>query len=145
MEKLSLITLSLLSAFFVSCSSTPLKRIDKNPIIYKQLSEEHQSLVRAGQITEGMTKPAVFLAKGPADKEIVRVKNNKRIEQWDYTVLSPVYHSGFSSYFGSGWGRRYRNDYWGLGYSPSVHYVARLGNSVYFENGKVSGYKTVRN
>ena len=145
MKKLSLLTIPLLALLLASCSSTPQSRIEKNPTLYNELSKEHQELVRIGQIDEGMTKPAVFLAMGKADRELVAVQKKNRLERWNYNTLQPVYHSGFSLGYGSGWGRRgYRGNYYGVGYSPSVAYVPTLGTSVYFENNKVTGWEGVR-
>ena len=124
----------------------------KNPAIYSELSPQHQELVRAGQIEEGMSKPAVFLAMGQADRELVKVEKNKRLERWSYNPLQPVYHSSFNSGFGHNgfrrrsFGRRgFRGrGFGGHGYSSSLTYVPRVGSIVYFEEEKVTGWEGYR-
>ena len=144
---------SLAALILSSCSSSnPQSRIQKNPTIYNDLSPKQQELVRTGQIEQGMTKPAVFLAMGKADSEQVKVEGTNTTERWNYTSLQPVYRSSFSFGFGNSFGRRGRGrgrsrgsyGHYGLGYSPSLAYVPRLSSSVYFTNDLVSGWEGIR-
>ncbi|MBK1831822.1 hypothetical protein JIN77_13890 [Verrucomicrobiaceae bacterium R5-34] len=132
-----------LLALLASCSSTPTSRIEDNPAIYKSLSPKHQELVSKGQIARGMNKPAVFLAMGHPDGKVTGNKDGKDYERWDYTQMVPVYSSGFSPYYGYGFGRHGYGPRYGIGYIPSVHYVPRRGSSVDFSNGKVTGWNYV--
>ncbi len=135
-----------------SCSSTPTQRIEKNPAIYADLSPSHQKLVSEGKITKGMTKPAVFLAMGRPDQKIAGNTDGKDFERWDYNVLTPTYHTGFSSYYGHGFGHRggfrrrgFRGgSRYGIGFHPSLSYVPRRGASVGFTTGKVSSWSVAR-
>lgn len=150
MKNSPFLLISIGALLLASCSSNPASRIKKNPTIYSELTPKHQDLVSQGQIEQGMTKPAVFLAMGRADSKHVKVESNQKKERWNYNSLQPVYRSHFSFGYGhgyGGYGRGYgrrgygRGGYYGLGYSPSVSYVPRVGSSVYFEDEKVSGWE----
>src|SRR3981081_4368065 len=58
---------ALLSSLLPGCSTVE-SRIKSNPQIYASLSPADQALVRQGQIREGMSKAAVFLAWGNPDR-----------------------------------------------------------------------------
>ena len=133
-----------LTALLSSCSSTPETRIQRNPELFHNLSSQHQDLVRQGQITRGMSKPAVFFAMGNPDSKTSGVQHGKNFERWHYNVLVPVYTHGFSPYYGYGYGRYgCYGRYYGMGYYPSVYYVPRHGASVEFIQGKVTGWTSV--
>jgi len=144
MKLFFLLSLPLLT-LLASCSSTPTSRIEKHPDLYRDLSPSHQKLVSEGRIAKGMTKPGVFLALGNPDRKIDGNKDGKSYQRWDYSVLTPVYRGGFSSYYGYGRGFYGRGgSRYGIGYSPSIHYVPRRGSSVNFSNEKVTGWSVVR-
>jgi len=44
--------LAIVSLFWVSCASTPQKRIDKNPAKFSSLSPDEQLLVEEGRIEQ---------------------------------------------------------------------------------------------
>ncbi len=130
--------------FFVSCSShTPQGRIEKNLALYNDLSVQEQELVSRGQIAEGMTPQAVFLAMGSPDRRLEGSNAGVRTMRWDYTSLSPIYTNSFYGHFGSGWGR-YSRRYGGFGFSPTIHYVPTRSNSVWFENERVRSWERIR-
>lgn len=133
-----------LFTLLASCSSTPTSRIEQNPTLYKDLSPKHQKLVSEGKIAKGMSKPAVFLAMGHPNRKIDVHKDGKDLERWDYSVMTPIYTGGFSPYYGYGFGRYGRGSRYGIGYTPSIHYVPRHGASVNFTAGKVAGWSSVR-
>lgn len=133
-----------LAVTLVSCSSTPTSRIQKHPELYAPLSDKHKELVSKGRIDRGMTQPAVYLAMGHPDSKFSGQRYGKAHERWNYNVYMPVYTHGFHPYFGYGRGCYGRFGHLGGYYQPSVHYVPRLGASVNFENGKVTGWKTIQ-
>ena len=61
------LVVALLASFLAGCSTVE-SRIKSNPQIYTSLSAADQALVRQGQIREGMSKAAVFLAWGNPDR-----------------------------------------------------------------------------
>ncbi|HCI92909.1 MAG TPA: hypothetical protein DHW77_06065 [Verrucomicrobiales bacterium] len=132
------LTLSLITVFLSSCSSTPTSRILKHPEIYKNLSTKHQMLVKDGKIDREMTKHAVYLAMGHPDMKFSGERYGKSEDRWDYNVYIPVYSHGLSSYFGSGYCNR--RGHIATFYQPSIHYAPRRGSSVFFENHKVVGW-----
>jgi len=128
-----------------SCSSTPQTRIERNPELFRSLSPTHQDMVSKGQIDLGMSKPAVYLAMGNPDNKTSGVQHGKSFERWYYNVMIPVYRHDLSPYYGYGYGRRgYHGGYYGLGYSPSVHYVTKRGASVEFRNDAVIGWASAK-
>lgn len=144
MKTLLLLAAGFLAAILSSCSNTPASRIQKNPAIYAQLSQKHQTLVRQGRIARGMGKPAVYLAMGHPDTKYAGERNGKAEERWDYNVYVPVYTHGFNPYFGYGCGYYGGHGYFGGYYQPSVHYVPRRGSSVFFKSDKVTGWNQVQ-
>jgi len=76
----------LLVAFLSGCGSTVSSRIKRNPELFANLTQEHQNLVLAGRVTEGMPKDAVFLSWGRPDA--VNVGSERRVEfqTWVYSA-----------------------------------------------------------
>ena len=60
------------------------KRIAKNPEIFGQLSQDHQSLVQQGQISQGMNKKAVYLAWGDPSRSSKGAAAGAQFEKWYY-------------------------------------------------------------
>lgn len=128
----------------VSCQvSTPDRRIAANPAVYSALPAKHQELVSKGQICEGMSEDAVFLAWGaPGTPPYEGERNGKRLTRWVYNVSEPVfvdtppfYGPYYCPYHGHGaW---HYHPYTG----PDVVYVPRNAASVVFENGKVVSWE----
>ena len=141
---LFLLPISLVLMSLNSCVSTPASRIQDNQALYYRLSSKHQELVRQGKIERGMSKPAVFLAMGSPANKTVGVQHGKKFERWNYDTLVPVYHHGFSPYYGYGYGCGRRGGYYGVGYQPSVHYEPRHGATVQFRRDKVTGWSRKR-
>lgn len=154
--------LPLLALFAVSCSSsrTPAARIEQNPQIFRALQPEQQALVEVGQIKNGMTPAAVFLAWGGPDSKAEGEKDGKRYEQWIYNTLSPVvvqsawggwgYGPGYG--YGAGWGV-HRGGIAGPGWGPwgwnsgvgtDIAYIPRASSWVRFINGRVEGWQRGR-
>ncbi|HEY4781052.1 MAG TPA: hypothetical protein VIH54_04485, partial [Chthoniobacterales bacterium] len=76
---------ALLSSLLPGCSTVE-SRIKSNPQIYASLSPADQALVRQGQIREGMSKAAVFLAWGNPDRIRSGVRDGHPFEAWIYTT-----------------------------------------------------------
>lgn len=141
----------LVALLFASCSvNTPATRIEKNPAIYNDLTTNHQALVRAGKIENGMTPTAVFLAWGKADSKSEGELKGERFERWNYLGLAPVYNEGFYGGFGYGYrdlyGRRGRGRYYDpyFGHSMHVDYVPYRAAWVDFQNGRVKAWQRGR-
>lgn len=134
-----------LSLLLASCGSTPEKRIQSNPELFNNLTTNEQNLVRAGKISRGMSKPAVFLAMGNPDHKTSGVQHGQSFERWHYSIMVPVYSHDIHSYYGYGYGRYgCRGRYYGLGYQPAVHYVPRHGASVEFIKDEVVGWTSTQ-
>jgi hypothetical protein len=128
-----------------SCTSTVAGRIEHNPEIYTALSARHKELVQQGQIEEGMTKKAVFIAWGRPDRASRGSKSGKAFEKWSYTGYDPTYTPGFA--YGAGyWGRGYRGCHYDRSflYEPMLMYVPYEEARVEFLDGTVSAWSTSR-
>ncbi len=75
-----------LVALLSGCGSTVSSRINRNPELFAALTPEHQNLVVAGQITEGMPKDAVFLAWGRPSAINVGSERNVDFQSWLYSA-----------------------------------------------------------
>lgn len=130
-----------------SCAvSNPASRISQQPALFAALPPSQQALVQTGQIAEGMTKDAVYLAWGRPDGVVAGSENGKTTELWRYTRLQPVYHQRIG--MGMGWGygpycRRGHRHYDPF-YDQRVDYVPVTAGAVRFRNGKVTGWEAAR-
>ncbi len=128
-----------------NCSSNPTGRIGKNPEIYNSLSVQEQELVSNGQIEEGMSPGAVFLALGSPDRRLEGSSKGKRTLRWDYNSLRPIYRSSFFGSFGHGFGRGFgRRRFSKFGFGPTVSYIPVRSSTVWFENNQVRSWERVR-
>src|SRR5690348_6438634 len=117
-HKLSFGLATLIASLLAGCSTVE-SRIKSNPQIYTSLSAADQALVRQGQIREGMSKAAVFLAWGNPDRIRSGVRLGHPFEVWVYitertTVLPDYYYyPGFYQfgYFRGGVWRHHRHFY----------------------------------
>jgi len=66
---------------FAGCSTTE-TRISGHPEIYQSLSSRDQALVSQGQIRDGMSPNAVYLAWGSPDRKIVGNMRGRPSETW---------------------------------------------------------------
>jgi hypothetical protein len=71
-------------AMIFSGCATPGGRISQHPEMYQSLSPRDQALVREGQIRQGMTMDAVWLAWGTADQKIPASVRGRPAETWVY-------------------------------------------------------------
>lgn len=89
-----------LAAVFLGSCNTVESRIEKNPLLFGELSSSHRGLVIRGDIKEGMTKDAVFLAWGRPDIVRSSSRSGKAREHWGYTRSTTVASTSFGYGFG---------------------------------------------
>jgi len=159
MKNSALILISSLTALLLaSCASTPQSRIKSNPATYAALSAEDKQLVEAGQIREGMTPQAAFLAWGNPSQEITGLEDDKAYTEWRYidyrTVSSNSFHGSFG--YGNGFGhgrfgkfgrrgfRRGGFGHSGFGIGHTVTNIPELKARIWFDDNKVVGYRRSR-
>jgi hypothetical protein len=145
MKSLTVLFTAAASLLLASCASPVAMRIERNPDIYNNLSERHKSLVARGEITEGMSKQAVFIAWGRPDRAFKGSRNGRALEQWSYLA----YDSVPGGFVGGGYGYGYGGWYGARGYcydpffvyQPMISYVPYERGKVEFTNAKVSAWK----
>lgn len=128
------------SVLLPACQTiTPHNRIEKNPVMFRVLSPEHQVLVQQGRICEGMTKDAVYLAWGNPNATPIRgQQEGKAYEKWVYYIYQPVMVDTVG--FGSGcW---HRGSWCGGGLSSSTAMVPQEAAWVMFENDIVTAWES---
>lgn len=147
-------TVLLLSFGFLltGCQTGAENRIQKNPQLYGKLSSKDQERVRRGDIREGMTEEAVFLAWGRPDRVLSGSRGGRATEKWAYFDSRPVttfsynigpgIHPFYTRYgvhprFGYGYGPSW-------GYSSGVDFVQQISKQVEFRNGRVTAWERRR-
>ena len=140
-----------------SCASPVERRITRNPQLFEKLSSKDRALVVRGEIREGMTKEAVFLAWGRADYISGGRDRGAAIDRWEYAGTRPVYTADIGIGFGVGhyhhhqyaYGHGHRHGgygysyggmwdpYWGGYGGPSIAYVPYRAASVDFRQDRV--------
>lgn len=130
----------------VSCASPIERRIERNPGLYNALNERHKGLVARGEIEEGMSKQAVFIAWGRPDRAFKGSRNGRSLEQWSYVAYDAVPGGGWAGpgfgYYGGWYGpSRYHYDPLFFHYQPMIGYVPYERAKVEFSNSKVVGWK----
>jgi hypothetical protein len=88
---------------FISCSTTE-TRISGHPEIYQNLSPSDQAVVSQGQIRDGMSPNAVWLAWGSADRKIVRNMRGHATETWVYLHYTTYSYPYPYPFYGAGYG-----------------------------------------
>ena len=138
-EKWRAFGLALLVLLLPCCQvSTPATRIQENPVIFRSLPEKDRLLVERGQIREGMSPEAVFLAWGYPDSQPFEGQaGGKRVTRWVYTTLEPVMVSAPLH----PWHCCPCDAFRGM---PETAYVRRPAAYVVFENGKVVSWEARR-
>lgn len=92
--------------------TSPEHRISKETELFDSLPERHRELVRQGQVTEGMSQEAVYLAWGSPHEVKEGSRNGRKLATWVYYGREsvPVRSVGIGVGIGSGY---YRGDCWG--------------------------------
>ena len=101
----SVLTLGIAASalIFASCSTTE-TRISGHPEIYQSLSARDQALVSQGQIRDGMSPNAVYLAWGSPDRKIVGNMRGRPTETWIYVHYTTYSYPYPYPYYGLGYG-----------------------------------------
>ena len=139
---ISIIFVCALSILVGACTlATPATRIAANPKVYEALPAQQQALVQNGQIAQGMSPEAVFLAWGyPNSSPYVGQIGNKQVVRWVYTTMRPVMVT--PQWSGPYWGPYgWYNPYYDM---PQTAYVPENTANVTFENGKVVTWSSRR-
>jgi len=151
--------LAICLAVLVAGCSTIENRIQSNPQIYGSLSPSDQGLVRSGQIRNGLSKSAVFLAWGRPDHIRYGNRRGHPYEAWVYTMTwNEVVPDFYPSFYDFGYYRR-------PGYWPYPRYSRFYGGfygplfdpfpddivsyevpykTAFFENERCTGWEYVR-
>lgn len=129
------------------------KRVQKYPGMFEKLSSADRSAVLRGEIREGMSTDAVFLAWGRPDRVMSGSRDGRGKERWAYFSSRPVttvsvgyggfgphpFYSQFGMHpvYGYGYGP-------GWGFGPGVDYLPELDRTVEFTNGRVVAWERQR-
>jgi hypothetical protein len=84
---------------FTACATTG-SRIAQHPEIYQRLSARDQALVSQGQIRQGMTMDAVWLAWGDPEQKIPGGMRGHPTETWVYLRYATPPSYGAPYYYG---------------------------------------------
>ena len=128
--------LTLLGALLLSGCETPRDRIAQRPEVYNALSPRDRDLVSRGEIREGMSRDAVYLAWGAPNQRGPGRHRGSSAETWVYfSTTSGDHYPGWG-----GWGYGYGAfGYGGLGYGGAYgtylhrHRSGRLHRHVYYD------------
>lgn len=123
------------------------KRIQRNPALYEKLGRSERTKVLRGEVSEGMSRDAVFLSWGRPDAVRASSRNGKGKETWLYFGSRPVHTTSFS--IGTGSYHSFYNRFgchptYGYGYGRSVDYVPELDRSVEFVRDRVVAWERRR-
>ncbi len=153
--RLTVLLLLALAAFSAGCAtkSGAEKRIEKNPQLFGKLSDRDRELVRNGEVKEGMSQEAVFLAWGRPDRVMSGGRDGKSSEKWAYFDSQPV--SNFSVGIGAGAIHPFYTNFGvhpafgysygpGWGYGTDIDFVSHISRQVEFTNGKVTAWERTR-
>lgn len=95
------------SALILASCSTTETRISGHPEIYQRLSARDQAFVSQGQIRDGMSPNAVYLAWGSPDRKIVGNMRGRPTETWIYVHYTTYSYPYPYPYYGPGYGFDY--------------------------------------
>src|SRR6266481_7837071 len=134
-------TLGLATSLFILTScSTPQTRISEHSDLYQTLSQRDQALVSQGQIRIGMSRTAVWLAWGSADRKIVGNMGGGSTATWLYIYYATYYPPqapwGPWAFFGDPFYDPFYYSY----IPPSIPYPYR---TVTFANGRVVSFQSL--
>ncbi len=87
-------------ALILNGCATTQARVSEHPDIYQRLSPRDQALVGQGQIREGMTMDAVWLAWGKPDQKLPGNMGDRPTETWAYLRYETPPSYGGPYYYG---------------------------------------------
>lgn len=126
---------------FSSCAmKTPIDRIADYPQLYQTVPESQRGFVQSGEVRNGMSENAVFLAWGAPNSPHVKGQDGKQnFTKWNYNTQVPIssYNSGPHYYIGG----YNRNLNYNIYENNQPSYVSKTYASVTFINGKVSSWE----
>ena len=126
------------------------RRVEKNPDLFATIPEREKPIVLRGDIVEGMSRDAIFLAWGRPGQVASGSRNGKTTEKWAYFSNAPVstVSVGYGSYgpspFYSSYGVHPVYGYStgpGWGYGSGVDYLPYLDSKVEFLDGRVVAWE----
>lgn len=150
-----MLALLLVVLFASSCAnrSAGERRLNKHPELSQSLTPKEQALVAQGEIAEGMSPDAVFLAWGRPDRIRTGSRNGRKTETWAYFGSTPVarpavsvgvggspaFYSRFGVHptFGYGTGV-------GWNYGTDIDFARHVAREVEFVNDRVVSWERVR-
>ena len=153
--------LVVLSALLLGGCETTQDRIAQRPEAYNALSARDRELVQRGQIREGMSRDAVYIAWGAPNQRGPGRHRGSSTETWIYfdtqagDYYPPPFAYGYGGFYGGGFGgsflhrhrsgRLHRHVYYDPFYDPwfyrrtsVVSYPERV---VSFQNGRVISFQ----
>lgn len=133
---------ALLVLVLASCASPIERRVSHYPELFNKLPAAEQAMVRRGEVREGMSKDAVFLAWGKPDRIAHGRKDGKNRERWSFAEYEQVHRMGYAGGLGLAGGYGWVDP---IAYGgPVVDFVPVPGRSVEFIDGKVVGFLVPR-
>ncbi len=154
MRRASSFLLILSALFLSSCATNPVeRRIQKDPERFRNLTQREKDLVSRGEVAEGMSQDAVWLAWGRPGRVMAGSREGRSNERWVYFRAAPVstYSVGYGAFaphpFYSAYGV---HPAFGYGYGPGWSYgtgiesVPSLDRTVEFANGRVIAWERLR-
>lgn len=122
--------------------TTPERRIAADSALFESLSSKHRELVRRGEVTEGMSKDAVYLAWGKPHEVRQGSRSGKSLETWVYLGSESVPVRSIGMGYGYGYGYCGPWPVYEVGYD--VAYRDYVAATVEFERGRVVSWERNR-
>jgi hypothetical protein len=133
--------LALLALVVLSGCSTVESRIKERPEVYNNLPQKQKTLVAQGEVTEGMSPAAVYLAWGNPDQVITGSERRRPVEEWVYEATrsqliadyrpSPIFYGRHGRYYGG----------WDYIFEPIVVTQSYPYKSIRFEDGRAVAWR----
>ncbi len=134
--------LPLLGAILILAGcSTVESRIKERPEAYNNLPEKQKELVLRGEVTEGMSTGAAYLAWGSPDTVVRGSDHGRSTEEWIYEATRTQVVSDYrpAPYIYGSHGVLYRG--WDYVFDPIVISQSYPYKSVLFEKGKAVAWR----
>lgn len=129
------------------------RRIERRPDLFARLNDRERELVTQGEVAEGMSRDAVYLAWGRPDMVRSGSREGRESESWAYFDSTPV--QTVSVGFGTGGYSPFYTDFgfhprfgYGVGpgwsYGSGVDFVGHVEKTVQFSGGRVIAWERLR-